>query len=397
MPAHLEVDRGRGGCEAFNPPRRSNVLGNQQEVAAGRLPPRCYPVPSDCSPGSQLKIKLFMGQKINPISLRLNINRNFDSSWFQDSPIKYSQLLHQDLMIRKYIKSLFYCVGIHTGRITFQFFQKKLVINYFFHEALAKNARQKLTFSSAKFKQLLALEKPLQSKYVENYISFVLQDTKEFINLKRNIFSKILLLRSFFLQNQNIFSTKQFLNSTNYYLNLLAITSKSSAAAKSSLRLRRFPALRLRLPEARSGNSLYTLNDMRTKRINFTIDKNLKNIEYVLSKKIQSDTIIIPSKMTSRFQSAQFISEHIRQRLQENVSFRQIFKKLSQELKNDTNIQGIRVVCSGRLGGVEMARVESKKYGQTSLHTFSSKIDYASSEAYTIFGLLGVKVWLCFK
>lgn len=364
-----------------------------------------------------------MGQKINPISLRLNINRNFDSSWFHDSPIKYSQLLHQDLMIRKYIKSLFSCVGIHTGRITFQFFQKKLIINYFFYDSLKKNTQQKLTFSSTKFKQLLTLEKSFQSKYVENYISFTLQNKKEFINLKKNLFSRMLLLRCFFLQNQNIFSTKQFLNSTNYYLNMLTYQSMTGygfapqpLADKSIngdyLRLMLTGSLSASsttsaipvhtaasLPPAKIiyGNSLYILNDIKTKRINFTIDKNLKNIEYILSKKIQSETIIIPSKMTSRFQSAQFICEYVSQRLQENVSFRQIFKQLSQELKNDTNIQGIRVVCSGRLGGVEMARVESKKYGQTSLHTFSSKIDYASSEAYTLFGLLGVKAWLCFK
>lgn len=348
-----------------------------------------------------------MGQKINPISLRLNINRNFDSSWFHDSPIKYSQLLHQDLMIRKYIKSLFSCVGIHTGRITFQFFQKKLVINYFFYDSLKKNAQQKLTFSSIKFKQLLTLEKSFQSKYVENYISFILQNKKEFINLKKNLFSRILLLHSFFLQNQNIFSTKQFLNSTNYYVNMLAYRSIATKpmngdylrpieSAKPNL-ISLHATLPVQAGKLIYGNSLYILNDIKTKRINFTIDKNLKNIEYILSKKIQSETIIIPSKMTSRFQSAQFICEYVSQRLQENVSFRQIFKQLSQELKNDTNIQGIRVVCSGRLGGVEMARVESKKYGQTSLHTFSSKIDYASSEAYTLFGLLGVKVWLCFK
>ena len=339
-----------------------------------------------------------MGQKINPIALRLNINRNFDSSWYQDSPTHYSQLLHQDLMIRKYLKSLFSCVGIHTGRISFQFFQKKLVINYFFHDSLKKNAQQKLTFSSTKFKQLLTLEKSFQSKYVENYISFVLQNKKEYVNLKKTLFSRILLLHSFFSQNQNRFSTKQFLNSTNYYLN----PPKENLEVLNPVKklhpiYPKLGGIERGFNPPIIGNSFYTLNAIKTKRANFTIDKNLKNIEYILSKKIQSETVIIPSKMNSRFQSAQFICEHVCQRLQENVSFRQIFKQLSQELKNDTNIQGIRIVCSGRLGGVEMARVESKKYGQTSLHTFSSKIDYASGEAYTLFGLLGVKVWLCFK
>jgi small subunit ribosomal protein S3 len=55
---------------------------------------------------------------------------------------------------------------------------------------------------------------------------------------------------------------------------------------------------------------------------------------------------------------------------------------------------GIRVVCSGRLGGAEMARTESYREGRVPLHTLRADIDYACSVANTTFGTIGIKVWI---
>jgi small subunit ribosomal protein S3 len=57
--------------------------------------------------------------------------------------------------------------------------------------------------------------------------------------------------------------------------------------------------------------------------------------------------------------------------------------------------EGIKVKCSGRLAGAEMARVEGYKEGRTPLHTLRADIDYALSEAHTTYGRIGVKVWIC--
>jgi small subunit ribosomal protein S3 len=58
--------------------------------------------------------------------------------------------------------------------------------------------------------------------------------------------------------------------------------------------------------------------------------------------------------------------------------------------------EGIRIVCSGRLGGAEMARTErSEPAGRVPLHTLRADIDYAIATAYTISGTIGVKVWIC--
>jgi small subunit ribosomal protein S3 len=57
--------------------------------------------------------------------------------------------------------------------------------------------------------------------------------------------------------------------------------------------------------------------------------------------------------------------------------------------------EGIRVMCAGRLGGAEIARTEQYREGRVPLHTLRADIDYASVAARTIYGLIGVKVWIC--
>jgi small subunit ribosomal protein S3 len=60
-----------------------------------------------------------------------------------------------------------------------------------------------------------------------------------------------------------------------------------------------------------------------------------------------------------------------------------------------TGAEGIRVVCSGRLGGAEMSRTERYIRGRVPLHTLRADIDYASVQALTTYGTIGVKVWVC--
>lgn len=57
--------------------------------------------------------------------------------------------------------------------------------------------------------------------------------------------------------------------------------------------------------------------------------------------------------------------------------------------------EGIKIMCSGRLGGAEMARTEQYKEGRTPLHTLRADIDYALAEALTTYGKIGIKVWIC--
>jgi hypothetical protein len=104
----------------------------------------------------------------------------------------------------------------------------------------------------------------------------------------------------------------------------------------------------------------------------------------------------LPLKIDSKYSSAHFLCGFLCQRLQEGLSFRSLVQQILQDIRHCPQIRGFRLQCSGRLGGVELARVESKTYGRTSLHVYSERIDYAAAPAWTASGLLGVKVWISF-
>ncbi len=90
---------------------------------------------------------------------------------------------------------------------------------------------------------------------------------------------------------------------------------------------------------------------------------------------------------------AKLVGESIAQQLQARISFRRAMKQaIASSIR--VGAQGIKVKCSGRLGGAEMARSEQYKEGRIPLHTLRADIDYALSEANTIYGKIGIKVWI---
>jgi small subunit ribosomal protein S3 len=90
---------------------------------------------------------------------------------------------------------------------------------------------------------------------------------------------------------------------------------------------------------------------------------------------------------------AKLVAENIRQQLEKRVSFRRAMKKaMSQTIK--AGAKGVKVSLSGRLGGADMSRTERYMEGRVPLHTMRADIDYATAEAYTTYGLTGVKVWI---
>jgi len=91
---------------------------------------------------------------------------------------------------------------------------------------------------------------------------------------------------------------------------------------------------------------------------------------------------------------AKLVADNISSQLEGRASFRRVMKRaISDTMRGGA--QGIKIMCSGRLGGAEMARTEIYKEGRTPLHTLRADIDYATSEALTIYGIIGVKVWIC--
>ena len=90
---------------------------------------------------------------------------------------------------------------------------------------------------------------------------------------------------------------------------------------------------------------------------------------------------------------AQLVAENIAQQLENRISFRRAMKScMGRTMK--TGALGIKTSVSGRLGGADMARSEGYTEGTIPLHTLRADIDYATSEADTTFGKIGVKVWI---
>ncbi len=90
---------------------------------------------------------------------------------------------------------------------------------------------------------------------------------------------------------------------------------------------------------------------------------------------------------------ARLVAENIASQLEKRISFRRAMKKAVQSAMR-LGAKGVKVVCSGRLGGAEIARTEKYHEGSVPLHTLRGDIDYSTAEAETTYGICGIKVWI---
>ena len=90
---------------------------------------------------------------------------------------------------------------------------------------------------------------------------------------------------------------------------------------------------------------------------------------------------------------AKLVAANIASQLEKRISFRRAMKKAVQSSMR-LGAKGVKIVCSGRLGGAEIARTEKYHEGSVPLHTLRSDIDYATAEAETTYGICGIKVWI---
>jgi len=90
---------------------------------------------------------------------------------------------------------------------------------------------------------------------------------------------------------------------------------------------------------------------------------------------------------------AGLIAEYVGQQLERRVSFRRVVRQAIQRAQR-AGAEGIKIQVSGRLNGAEIARTEQTREGKVPLHTLRADIDFAYSTAQTIYGILGIKVWV---
>lgn len=92
--------------------------------------------------------------------------------------------------------------------------------------------------------------------------------------------------------------------------------------------------------------------------------------------------------------NATLVAQSIAEQLVNRVAFRRAMRKAIQSAMRQPQVKGIKVMCSGRLAGADMSRVERYHEGRVPLHTLRAEIDYGTAEAHTTFGRIGIKVWI---
>jgi len=119
-------------------------------------------------------------------------------------------------------------------------------------------------------------------------------------------------------------------------------------------------------------------------------DRIRGDLEKLTGKQVQLNILEVKNPESD----AQLVAQGVAEQLSSRVSFRRAMRKSMQSAMKNPGVKGIRVQCSGRLGGAEMSRSEFYREGRVPLHTLRADIDYGFYEARTTFGRIGVKVWI---
>lgn len=120
----------------------------------------------------------------------------------------------------------------------------------------------------------------------------------------------------------------------------------------------------------------------------------LDKIKEDLNKLLKKDILLDVQEVKKPDLEAQLVAENVALQLERRISFRRAMKKTVQMCMS-VGADGIRLQVAGRLGGADIARTEQQRQGRVPLHTLRESIDYGFSEARTMYGIIGVKCWLC--
>ena len=137
------------------------------------------------------------------------------------------------------------------------------------------------------------------------------------------------------------------------------------------------------------GNSKGNLKNFTT----LLLKRTIRNIIRFFQLKTNKNYFISVNFIKNPFEDATLIAKFISDQLEKRTPFRRAVKQTIKKVQR-TNMKGIKVQVAGRLNGIDIARSEWKRDGRVPLHTLRAKIDYSHESAETIYGVIGIKVWL---
>lgn len=129
------------------------------------------------------------------------------------------------------------------------------------------------------------------------------------------------------------------------------------------------------------------------KLMSFVLQRKIRNFIRFFQRKTGKQYSVFLKFIKNPFEDAVLIAKFIGEQLQKRMPFRRAMKQTFLKVEN-TSIKGIKIQVSGRLNGVEIARSEWKRNGQVPLHTLRAKIDYTHHYVETVYGIIGIKIWL---
>lgn len=184
--------------------------------------------------------------------------------------------------------------------------------------------------------------------------------------------------------DSNWFDEREFAKKLNEDLMLRRyIRSRLQKAGVSNINIERTPQrITLTIHTARPGIVIG--------RKGAEVDKLKEELQRLTEKEVQLNI----SEIKKPELDAYLVAESVAQQLEAKISFRRAMKKAIMSAIR-MGAEGVRISCSGRLGGAEMARKEHYKDGRIPLHTLRADIDFARVTARTQYGSIGVKVWVC--
>jgi len=405
-----------------------------------------------------------MGQKINPISLRLHYtNRHFDSCWY--SKYFYKNLLTRDVFLHQYFTNFLKLLKLPAGRYSIQHLQKKTQVynflcypkftrewrsrvfglkkkqnslkKFFKKQTEIRKTAKKITKLNSFYTSLNQLALHKIQKKITSFQNFKLWSTvkKQTTNFhihwnklqkipcsKNKCFAPLSSLQKhqnlnpnhsfkifpdsnwIFLQNLFVYKTLK----TNLKVNFLEKKTQNSLVADVCSLLVPTNASKLlnfeiheKLTTSKNSQALVPRAKAVTDSFKVLNLKYKNYLESCLSRFFQLEMDLNPFKIKHDWQNAQCLADEIIYFLERRIPFRRLKGKILRELMKIPEIRGVRIVCSGRVGGkskkAQRSKTECIKFGQTSLQVFSSKIDFSSKTAFTSFGCVGVKVWICYN
>ena len=145
-----------------------------------------------------------------------------------------------------------------------------------------------------------------------------------------------------------------------------------------------------------NDTKLPVLNNSKDSLKAFTtllLKRNIRNLIRTLQVETKKNYYVTIEFIKNPFEDATLIAKFIADQLEKRIPFRRAVKQTIKKVKN-TSTKGIKVEVSGRLNGIDIARSEWKRDGRVPLHTLNASIDYTHQIAHTIYGVIGIKVWL---